>query len=283
MQTGQEFTIANLVRYKPFGISLTWLLTLVETALTAIVPLFIGFAIDALLKGEFGALIKLSALLGLLVAIGVGRRIYDTRVYGTLRAELAQQLVNRARASGLSTTNARVGMSRELVDFLEEQLPELLDAIIQLAVSLVILYWFHPVLSLAAMGSSIAILALYLMFHRSFFRLNGRLNHRTEMQVDVLKTGTKQERKDHFQKLRKIEINISDAEALLYGAIFLVLLAFVVFNIWFTATTMSITPGTIFSVVTYSWEFVAAALILPTTLQYWTRLSEITLRINRAR
>ncbi|MFC3119789.1 hypothetical protein ACFOHS_21805 [Jhaorihella thermophila] len=35
-----------------------------------------------------------------------------------------------------------------------------------------------------------------------------------------------------------------------------------------------------FSIVTYSWDFVEGALILPATLQSLSRLSEVTARIN---
>ena len=78
----------------------------------------------------------------------------------------------------------------------------------------------------------------------------------------------------------QFEVKLSDSEAFLYGSVFLVLVAMVVFNLWFSATTMEITAGTIFSIVSYSWEFVEAAIVLPVTLQSMTRLSEITKRIN---
>ncbi len=75
-------------------------------------------------------------------------------------------------------------------------------------------------------------------------------------------------------------MRLSDTESFLYGAIFIVLLGLVVFNLWSATTVLSITTGTIFSIVSYSLEFVESALVLPVTLQGWSRLSEITKRIN---
>ena len=46
-------------------------------------------------------------------------------------------------------------------------------------------------------------------------------------------------------------------------------------------TIMEITAGRIFSIVTYSWEFVESALVLPLTLQSWSRLAEIINRTNK--
>ena len=275
-----KLTISNLVRLKPVGVGTTWLLTLMETCLMALVPLFTGFAIDGLLQGETGTLFQLGGLLGTLVVLGVGRRIYDTRIYGTLRAELSGQLADPENVESVSSTNARVGMGRELVDFLEEQLPELLDSVVQLTVSLIVLYWFHPTLSVTAMAATVLIIVIYLLFHHRFYRLNSKLNHRTEKQVDAIGSGLPETISLHFKKLRRTEINLSDTEAVLYGLIFVVLLTLILFNIWFATIELSITAGSIFSIVSYSWEFVAAALVLPSTLQHWTRLSEIMDRIN---
>ena len=85
----------------------------------------------------------------------------------------------------------------------------------------------------------------------------------------------------HLDRLRRIEIRLSDTEAFVYGAIFLVLLAFIVFNLWFAAAHLAASVGTIFSIISYSWEFVESALVLPMTLQGWSRLTEIMQRINR--
>jgi hypothetical protein len=45
---------------------------------------------------------------------------------------------------------------------------------------------------------------------------------------------------------------------------------------------VAISPGTIFSIVSYSWEFVEAAVTFPMALQGWSRLSEIIQRLNPA-
>ena len=58
------------------------------------------------------------------------------------------------------------------------------------------------------------------------------------------------------------------------------LLGLVLFNLWFAATTIEITAGRVFAIISYSWEFVEAAIALPATLQGWARLSEIMQRIN---
>ncbi|MDG1857593.1 MAG: ABC transporter six-transmembrane domain-containing protein, partial [Emcibacteraceae bacterium] len=79
----------------------------------------------------------------------------------------------------------------------------------------------------------------------------------------------------------KSEVQLSDTEAIVYGLIFTFLLGAVIFNLWYATAVMTLTVGIIFAVVTYSWEFVDSALMMPVTLQKWSNLSDISQRINQ--
>ena len=246
----------------------------------ALVPLNIGFAIDELLAQDSNALLNLTVLLGVLIVIGVARRIYDTRTYGTIRVELGRALAANADKKTLSTTNARLGMGGELADFLEEDIPKLLSSFVQLGVALVVLLSFHPTLFASSLAAGFLVLVIYAFVHRRFFNLNGDFNHQMEQQVSALSSGRTGRFVDHLNSLRKIEVRISDTEAWVYGAMFAVLLGYIIFNLSFATGSLDITAGRIFSIVSYSWEFVEAAIVLPATLQGWSRLSEIIIRIN---
>lgn len=281
MLTGERLTISTLLRKFLRPILVTWFLMFFEIALMALIPLFIGFAIDGLLNSDMTAFQHLAMALAGLVVISVIRRIYDTRAYGKINVEVGKELANRSGPLPVSTLNARLGMGRELVGFLEEEIPNLMNSIVQLIVSLIILFAFHPVLSYAAMGAGVLIILFYSLFHRRFYSLNADHNQQTEQQVSILESKSITGILSHLNKLRRIEIRLSDTEAFVYGLIFLILIGFILFNLWFGATNVEITAGIIFSIVSYSWEFVEAALVLPMTLQGWSRLTEIMNRINK--
>ncbi len=280
MLEGVPLTIRILLRKFLRLITLTWALTLIETALMALIPLLIGFAIDGLLSGDATPLLHLALILAGLIVVSVVRRIYDTRIFGTIRVELGKALAERSGDGSVSTLNARIGMGRELVDFLEEQVPAIMTSSVRLITSLIVLFAFHPVLSYAALAAAAVMTAVYGVCHGRFYRLNAEYNQQTEKQVGILEARAPDRFLLHLKKLRRTEVRLSDTEAYVYGAIFTVLLGFIVFNLWFAATHVEITAGTIFSIISYSWEFVESALILPVTLQSWSRLSEIMNRIN---
>jgi len=277
---GRMLKLWTLVRAFYLRIGATWALTLCETALIALVPLFIGFAIDGLLAGQTEALLQLAGVMAALIVVSVSRRIYDTRVFGTVRVEVGRTQAMRASAQPVSILNARLGMGRELVDFLEVEVPLVMTAVIQIIISIIVLYMFDATLALAAGGAVVVMLAIYGLFHKHFFRLNGVFNGQTERQVSILGARDAPRLLTHLSRLRHIEVRISDAESALYGAVFAVLLGLVVFNLWYATTHVAVTPGTIFAIVSYSWEFVEAAVTFPMALQSWSRLSEIIQRLN---
>ena len=280
MLTDRPLTIATLFQVFRARMALTWGIILAETGLLALIPLFIGFAIDDLLAGGSTAFLRLAALMMVLIGLAVTRRIYDTRVYGAIRVELGKAQVKRSGRVPVSTLNARLGMGRELVDFLEDTLPEAIAAAVQLVISVAILHAFSPRLALAAGVATLGMVGIYAVFHRRFYRLNGEINQQTEKQVSLLEMRALRPALAHLLRLRSLEVRISDAEAALYGAIFVLLLGMILFNLRIATGLPDVTAGTIFSVISYSWEFVEGALALPVTLQSWTRLSEIIARIN---
>ena len=260
----------------------TWLIVLVENVLIALVPLLIGFAIDGLLAGRSVEIAGLGGVLVMLAMVAVARRIYDTRIYGTIRVGLGIALYRKHRALQVSKSSARLDMSRELVDFIEHQVPQLITAVIQIVISLVVLTYFDGQLGIAAVAVVIAMVAVYACFHRRFYRVNATLNEQRERQVDVIGNRRCLGVFRHLRALRQGEVALSDTEAMVYGAIFVLQIAFIVHNLYGAAQLPEITAGTIFSIATYSWEYVEAALLLPIALQDWSRLSEITSRLNRA-
>lgn len=280
MPKTSHISVANIVSANKLAVATNLFINTVEIALLALVPLFIGFAIDGLLAKEFSDFYLLIIILISLIAMSVLRRVFDTRAYGHIRVKVLTELAKKNKSLPVSTLNARMSMGRELVDFLEESIPDLLNATVQFTVAIVVLYFFDPILALAAFISSLLMMAIYSVFHRGFYALNGTLNKQTERQVSILETNSPSKLLTHLTRLKHLEIKISDREAILYGSVFFVLLSVVAFNLWFATLSGEISAGKIFSIVSYSWEFVGAAIVLPITLQSWSRLSEITARIN---
>jgi ABC-type multidrug transport system fused ATPase/permease subunit len=201
-------------------VAVTWLLVLIENALLALIPLFIGRAIDALLANESGALWEIAGVMLALVLVASARRAYDTRCYGTLRVTFGAEVVRRIGILHVSQVNARLDMSREMVDFLEEHVPGLLTAIVQMIVSILVLWAFDQRLGASSVSIVVVLVVIYALFHRRFYRLNSDLNTQREQQVSVLEQQNSISLLHHLKRLRIHEVRLSDSDVLLYAAIF---------------------------------------------------------------
>ncbi len=283
MLQNKRLSIGTLARIFWRQITVTWGLTLLETAMLASLPLLMGSSIDGFLNDHWQPFFWLIGAMALLIVLGVSRRIYDTRAYGTMRVELGAAVVDNGKNQPLSATNARLDMSGELVEFLEGEAPLVLTGIVQTIVSILVLLTFDSLLAATAAGATIMALLIYWLFSQRFFHLNHALNEQTEKQVSVLEKARPSEIRNHLSLLRLHRVRLSDTEALVYGLIFLVLLSMLGFNLWFATTQTGASPGQIFSIVVYSYEFIESAVILPVAMQSMTRISEITQRINLAR
>jgi ABC-type bacteriocin/lantibiotic exporter with double-glycine peptidase domain len=276
----RTLSLGSILKLFWLQVGLTWALTLIETLLLVSLPLLIGFSIDGLLNQDWQPFYLLGVTMVLLIVISVGRRLFDTRAYGKMRVELGVAVVDKAQGAPVSKINARLDMSRELITFLETEAPIVIMALLQVVVSLVILFSFHGVLAATAGTATILALIIYAAASGRFFKLNGDLNSQAEEQVSVLESGIRESILLHLSNLRRHAVRISDTEAIVYGLIFVVLLSMLGINLWFAATQIDASPGQIFSIVTYSYEFIESAVMLPAALQSLTRISEITQRLN---
>ncbi|ESP90814.1 ABC transporter six-transmembrane domain-containing protein [Pseudoalteromonas luteoviolacea] len=281
MSIQNSISLWSVVKLSPVKVAITWLMVIAENILLILLPLLIGYVIDGVLAQDTTPLLGFAASLLGLIVISVLRRFYDTRVYGDIRVKLAETVAHNLRGADVSAKNARLTMSRELVDFLENDLPALLTAAIQLVSIVIILATFHTYFALSVLVASIAMLLVYACCHGTFKRLNGKLNDQTEQQVKILSCKPFAALSAHLEKLKKHEIALSDTEALVYGFIFALLFMSVLGNLWLVNLLPSPTTGEVFSILTYSLEFVDTAIMLPVTLQVLSRLEEITQRLNR--
>ncbi len=281
MMSIEKLGIAAIVKRFPVKLGCTWLMVALENVILALLPLFIGFAIDDLLSGGLDYLFMVGALLVLVTLVAVARRVYDTRVYGAIRVTLGMAVNDRHDQQPVSVRNARLDMARELVDFLEHELPSLLTAVIQILVTLIVLGSFHWYLAATGIFLILSMLFIYSLFSHRFYHLNGKLNGQMEQQVQEIKAGANH-LLFHLNRLKNYEVKLSDTEALVYGLIFLLVSGFVVVNLWLAAGLLELTSGNIFSIVSYSWEYVEAAILLPVSWQTWSRLKEIIQRLNSA-
>jgi hypothetical protein len=251
-----------------------------ERLLAVAVPFVLGVAINDLIAGSLRGIWWLVGLEAIRLIIGVGRRLYDTRVYASIYTDIADGTARKTETS-VGRRAARLGLARELVDFFEWELQELLAAIIGMTGAVVMLIYLLPPVG----GLSVVVGALiaftFAVSRKRMFGLNRLLNNELERQVTMLEAETDVSRRRHLSRLARWRIHLSDLEATNFAFADLLLGALIIGSLVITVRA-GMSVGEVFAVLTYLINLADNLLVLPWTYQQSIRAQEIGGRIASA-
>ena len=259
-----------------------FVLTLTLVALEAVgwtlFPLAIGRAIDSVLQDSHRGLYELAVLGVGAMAIGVARRLVDSRAYARIYARLGEDLVLREPGRSTSALTAQLGMLREMVEFFENSLPILLYSIVGLGGTVLILSALNPPVALGCLAVAGVTAMLYALTGRLTTRFNRGLNDEHERQVDAVGTGDPARVGGHIRDMMRWNIKLSDLEAANFGIVWLFMIGLLIYSVD-AAAEATTEYGSVFAVVMYVFQFGDSVILLPLYYQQWLRLREISGRI----
>ncbi len=244
-------------------------------------PLAIGRGIDAVLRDSPRGLYELAGLGIVAMAIATARRLVDSRAYARIYARLGEALILREPGRSTSELTARLGMLREMVEFFENSLPNLLNSTVGLGGTILILSALNPTISIGCLGVGGVTAAIYALTGRLTTRYNRGLNDEHERQVDAVGSGDPLRVGQHLHDLMRWNIKLSDLEAANFGVVWLLMMGLLVFSVS-AAADATTEYGSVFAVVMYVFQFGDSVILLPLYYQQWLRLREISGRIATA-
>jgi ABC-type siderophore export system fused ATPase/permease subunit len=265
---------------KPFRLKLIFTLALVilESVGWILFPFLIGVAINDLINQNVRGLL-LFALLGIVTLILMtARRLYDTRLYAKIYQDIAIRSTNQNTI--LSTKTARLNMLREIIEFFEHSMPELINSIAILFGSLIFLAILSFKVFIASLGVAILIVFIYGYTSKKTLNYNHEFNNELENQVDIVKTNNGQKIKSHIHKLNKWTIKLSDIETLNFGLTWILVILLQIFAV-INSTNNLLSYGAILSIVLYVFEFSETATQIPYAWQEYLRLKDIMARVKQ--
>lgn len=266
-------------RFRMLG---TWLLVLAESALMLLIPLVMGIAIDDLLLQKTGGLYWLGGIGMFIIAVGSARRFYDTRVYSHIYALVARQVVmrERSRDSDVSAITARTNMVSELVEFLENSFPAMINCVIGLVGTLLIVWMLQLGVFIGCVVAAGLIALLFALTSGKTYSLNKGFNDESERRVSALSSNDPAEAARHFQRSIRWNIRLSDLETVNFAVSWLIMIAVLLLAVWLTVHDTSISRGKILSILMYVFEFIECVIAIPLFYQQFVRLQEITHRLE---
>ena len=270
-------TLAGI--WKTYRLRITGTLSLLtfERVLGVAVPFALGLAINDLIDGRLRGVFWLIGLEVVALSTGTLRRLYDTRVYAGIYTDIAGNTAQRTDIS-VSRRAARLGLARELVDFFEWELPELVAALVGIVGALAMLIYLLPTVGGLSIVVGLLVGIIFAVSRRRMFSLNKLLNNELERQVTMLESERDFSRRRHLSRLARWRIHLSDLEAANFAVAELFLSALIIGAVVITVRA-GLSVGEVFAVLTYLIGVAENMIVLPWTYQQSIRAHEIGGRI----
>ncbi len=272
--------ITSVLKEFRWKLSFTFLLILLEAIVPIFFPLFIGFAIDSAISGSHTGSMYLGGLGVVALLLGGGRRFFDSRLYAKIYVTLCNQAIGSIKDKADSVKAARLGMIKELVEFMENALPELIANVIGLVGVVIIMATLNLNVFLFSLLATGCVFLIYRISRRKTIRLNKQYNDVLEDQVAAIASSDGTRLDENLKGLMKWNIKLSDLETLNFSMSWLLLMAFLVTSIILSVDAGVTQYGTLFSLVMYVFQYMESVISLPLYYQNWLRLTEITGRLK---
>lgn len=275
-------TLLNIAKQHKKRLLATFGLVAAENVLLLAYPLVGSFAVNAVLNKQLIASLAYALIVFVIWSIGSARRAVDTRAFTRIYTELAVPIILNQRTKGIdiSTTTARVALSREFVNFFEHHLPTLITSSFSILGAVIMLllieFWSGLVALLIVIGFGLT-LPLYMKVNdQLYFKLNNRL----EKEVDYVEHAKNNELIKHYRLIEKLRVLISNREAFSFLSIGISMS--ILFGVTMVVLTLknNVTAGHVYAVITYLWTFAISLDDGPRLVEELSKLKDISKRVE---
>ena len=281
-QQSASQTLKAIAKAYPGKLFCTLSLVALENALLLAYPLFAGFAVDSILRGDASSALFYAAVVMAFWVVGAARRALDTRTFTRIYADLAVPVILNQRLQNHSTSKAaaRVVLARDFVDFFEKHVPVIATALVSIVGAAAMLLVIEPWVGLACFAALLLCIILLPRFARRNEQLHERLNNRLENEIGLVEKVGAQTLRRHYQLLSRLRIWLSDREAVAY--LFLGALAALLFIVAISQLALSpaVKAGHVYAVMTYLWTFASSLDEAPGMVDQLARLKDIGKRVD---
>ncbi len=275
--------LKNLFLKHKYQLLVTYFLFTLETVGGLLRFYFFGEAVNDIIKGSYNGLIILAAVHLVYLSVGTIRHIYDTRTYSAIYTSLVTKLLSRRfNKLDVSKLSAHSTLAREFVDFLEQDFVYVLEAVYNLAGSLIILSFYDKAIAATCALIMVPVMIISYSYGKRMKILTQKRNDELEKQVDVISTGNKLKILSHYNNLRKWQIKISNKEAINFGFMELMVLVVITVSLLISHNIHSsaMMAGSLFGIYSYILKFASGLDTIPYTVQRLSSLNDIARRIE---
>jgi len=215
-------------------------------------------------------------------AVGGIRRVYDTKVYTTMFADLSSNVVAEQLEHGedLSKIAGRSSLAWQNIEFFQYNLPEFLEQSINVIGAIGALAIFDWRLALVG-GSIVLLITVASRFYmRRVAVIQAKLNDMHEQEYNTFATRNPSTIRTYYTEISKLEVSFSNNQAKGFGILRVLMLVMFMATLFISLDLDRFTIGELYSIVAYLWVFVTASEYIPYLSEKWVALKDVTGRLG---
>ncbi|MDP4229233.1 MAG: ABC transporter six-transmembrane domain-containing protein [Bacteroidota bacterium] len=214
--------------------------------------------------------------------VGAVRRVYDTRIYTRMFADLSSEVVAQQLEQGedISKIAGRSSLAWQNIEFFQYNLPEFIEQLINVGGAVLALALFDWRVS--AVGAS---LVLFVILTSRFYmnriaKYQKVLNDMHEQEYNTFATKDPRVIKQYYIDISALEVKFSNVSATSYGILRVFLLIMFMTTLYISLDLDRFTIGELYSIVAYVWTFVTASEYIPYLSEKWVALKDTSRRLQ---
>ncbi len=246
------------------------------------IPGAVGMLIDSFITDKgWGVLAFSIAYIGWQGSC-VWSKILDTNIYTVIYNDIVFQTIEDHKEKDIhsSKINARIELLKGVVYFFENDVPYLLNSLINMTGSALLLALYNIKLAVMCVSLLIPAIIINYIFAKKMLKSATKINNEYEKQVDIIEVKDMDIIKKYFHNIGIINIQKSNYEAYNVGFIQIFVFLMIIISIYIICKTPDFSYGTIVSTYGYILRFAYSFDYIPHLTERIIQMRDIQKRLT---
>lgn len=273
--------IYGILKENKYSLILIYFYMLLAQLLYLVEPYILGKAIDGLIKKEYYWLWCFLIIELLANVFMYKRMVFDTKVYTKIYNDIVLNYLKNDNKSDTSTKVARTEMANNLINFFEHDMHYYIMAIVTISGSLFFIFLENINTGFVVLTCVIPISLIVYRFYNKIAQSTRVANTQFEQKFAIIDTNDENRIDTFFKRRKRILISASTIQGKNWASLNVTKTIFLISAlIIFTSYNSNLTQGDAIAMYAYINQFLISLMSIPIGVEIFTRIKDVTKRIN---
>ncbi len=278
-----------VMRYRR-SILLAFSFVIIEKTAWIIEPTVFGNVIDAMIDAlttppQGSPTIPILIWIGVFAVnsgVGTYRRSRDEKIYLTIYNDLAANIAQKVTKGSMDASRAaaRAELSRELINFYQYRVPDLIEQGIDIGGAVIALTLFDWRLGATCVTILVPMLLMSRLYYRKVSFFQKQIHDQQEDIYRVYSTNDVGQIQSYYAEMAMWKQKIANRGAMNFGVLRVFLLGIFLVILYVAIDLDEFSTGNIYAIAAYVWTFVTSSEYLPEQLESMTSVKDIGERLQ---